>query len=823
MKYIRWFNQLTVKDVGLVGGKNSSLGEMLRTLQPDGIHVPDGFATTAEAYWAFLDANYLPAKIAEQLEQWHKGEITLQQAGSTIRSMLRHGELPAELRQDILEAYRKLSAQYGFPAVDVAVRSSATAEDLPQASFAGQQETFLNIHGEGELIEACRKCYASLFTDRAIVYREEQGFDHMKIALSAGVQKMVRSDKAGSGVIFTLDTETGFPDVVVINGAWGLGENVVQGAVNPDEYVVFKPLLDKPGLKPIIQKELGAKEQKMVYATGGNRAVKNVHTTHAERSSFVLNDEEIILLARWAGIIEKHYGRPMDIEWAKDGETGELFIVQARPETVQSRRNAGVLKTYTLKGKGKRLLTGMAIGQAIAAAKACVIKSADEIERFEPGSILITGMTDPDWVPIMKQSAGIITDFGGRTSHAAIVSRELGIPAIVGTGEATKVIKNGQEITLSCAEGDHGYVYEGISQYEEKVLNLEDLPKLRTRIMMNIGDPDAAFRWWKLPCQGIGLARMEFIINTAIKIHPMALVRFEQLSDERVKRTIEKLTLGYADKTEYFVDHLARGIAKIAASQYPHPVIVRMSDFKTNEYANLIGGHEFEPKEENPMLGFRGASRYYDVRYREGFALECKAIKRVRETIGLDNVVVMIPFCRTLEEADRVLDVMAANGLQRGEMRLKVYVMAEIPSNVILAKEFAARFDGFSIGSNDLTQLTLGVDRDSGDLTALFDERNDAVKRMISLLIADAHVAGRPVGICGQAPSDYPDFAAFLVERGIDSVSLNPDSVLTVMQRIIEMEGEMAGDKKAKAAPMPSVKVEKPGIKFMAEKELAHA
>lgn len=801
MSYIRWFNTLSVNDVPIVGGKNASLGEMLRTLQPEGIQVPDGFATTSDAYWKFIDANELSIKIAEQLKRWHAGEITLQQAGSTIRRMLRNSELPEQLKEQLIHAYRRLSKEYNMDAVDVAVRSSATAEDLPQASFAGQQETFLNVHGESEVLQAVRNCYASLFTDRAIAYREEQGFDHMKIALSAGVQKMVRSDKASSGVIFTLDTETGFPDVVVINGAWGLGENVVQGAVNPDEFAVFKPLLGKNGYKPIIKKELGAKEQKMVYATGGTRAVKNVTTSHEERSMYVLTDQEIIQLANWACTIETHYKRPMDIEWAKDGETGKLFIVQARPETVQSRIEAASLKTYTLKESGTRLLTGMSIGTAIAAAKACVIKSADEIQMFEPGAILVTGMTDPDWVPIMKQAAGIITDFGGRTSHAAIVSRELGIPAIVGTGEATKIIHDRQLVTLSCAEGDHGYVYDGILKYAAEVLNLEDLPTLRTRIMMNVGDPDAAFRWWRLPAHGIGLARMEFIINNFIKIHPMALVRYDQLKDEKIKRTIAKLTNGYIDKTEYFVERLARGIARIAASQYPEPVIVRMSDFKTNEYANLIGGHEFEPKEENPMLGFRGASRYYDPRYREGFALECKAIKRVRDEIGLSNVVVMIPFCRTIGEADQVLDVMALNGLTRGENGLKVYVMAEIPSNVILAQDFAKRFDGFSIGSNDLTQLVLGVDRDSGELAGLFDERNEAIKTMIRMLLENAHAVGCPVGICGQAPSDYPDFAAFLVEYGIDSISLNPDSVLTVIRRVAEQE-KLVEEKRVEVKPV---------------------
>ena len=790
--YVRWFNTLAVEDVPIVGGKNASLGEMLQTLGGKGIRVPDGFATTSEAYWAVMEANELVEEIGATLARWKQDEITLQDAGRTIRSMIRHATLPEELNRQILDAYHKLSKEYGKRDVDVAVRSSATAEDLPTASFAGQQETFLNVHGDGELLEACRNCFASLFTDRAITYREEQGFDHMQVALSIGVQKMVRADKASSGVMFTIDTETGFPNAVVINGAWGLGENVVQGAVNPDEYTVYKPLLNNEAYMPIIQKELGAKEQKMIYAVGGSQAVKNVATTKEEQRAFVLNDDEIVLLGRWACIIEDHYGRPMDIEWAKDGDTGELFIVQARPETVQSQLEASSLKTYTLKETGARLLTGMAVGQAVAAAKACVIKRAADITLFEPGAILVTGMTDPDWVPIMKQAAGIITDFGGRTSHAAIVSRELGIPAIVGTGEATHMLEDGQAITLSCAEGDHGYVYDGILDYVVETLALDNLPTTKTRLMMNIGDPDAAFRWWRLPAHGIGLARMEFIINNAIKIHPMALVRFDTLQDENAKRTIEKLTAGYADKTEYFVDHLARGIAKIAASQYPEPVIVRMSDFKTNEYANLIGGQEFEPNEENPMLGFRGASRYYSPRYREGFALECRAIKRVREEIGLGNVVVMIPFCRTLAEADQVLDVMAGYGLKQGEHGLKVYVMAEIPSNVVLATEFAARFDGFSIGSNDLTQLTLGVDRDSGELTELFDERNPAITRTIEALLEKAHMPPVfPSASAAKRPATTQTLPPSWCEHGISSISLNPDSIITVLKRVAEMEATL--------------------------------
>jgi len=786
--YIRWFKDLDSDDVPVVGGKNASLGEMIRVLKDEGIRVPDGFATTADAYWAFLEANDITEKIRSHLEDLQSGDVSLQQVGKMIRRLFRHGNFPEDIAEAIRKAYRELCERYEVDEVDVAVRSSATAEDLPEASFAGQQETFLNVTGEEELLEACRKCYASLFTDRAITYREEQGFDHMKVALSVGVQKMVRSDKASAGVMFTIDTETGFPDVVVINAAWGLGENVVQGAVTPDEYRVFKPVLGTESLKPIIEKSRGDKGQKMVYTTGGSETTKNVDTSRRERQSFVLDDEEILQLGRWAAVIEEHYGMPMDIEWAKDGETGELFIVQARPETVQSQKEAGSLKTYALKETGETLVTGLAIGEAIAAGDVCVIKSADEIDRFQDDAILVTGMTDPDWVPIMKQASGIITDYGGRTSHAAIVSRELGIPAIVGTGDATHILEDDQTVTISCAEGDQGYVYEGALEFEESQVDLEEVPETQTRIMMNIASPAAAFRWWRLPCHGIGLARMEFIVNNVIEAHPMALVRFDDLEDDQARRQIAQLTRGYEDKTEYFVDHLARGIAKIAASQYPDPVIVRMSDFKTNEYADLIGGKQFEPEEENPMLGFRGASRYYSDQYREGFALECRAIKRVREEIGLSNVVIMIPFCRTPEEADQVLDVLAENGLERDQNGLEVYVMCEVPSNVVLADQFAERFDGFSIGSNDLTQLVLGVDRDSAELAYLFDERNEAVKRMIRDLIEVAHQNGAKVGICGQAPSDYPEFAAFLVKAGIDSMSLNPDSVVEVKRRVAEVE-----------------------------------
>ncbi len=787
-RYIRWFEDLSSSDVPVVGGKNASLGEMIRTLRDEGVRVPGGFATTAEAYWQFLEVNDLKEKIRIPIENLRKGGEPLHKVGESIRRHFLRAYFPGEIAEVIRSAYRELGERYVAYEVDVAVRSSATAEDLPSASFAGQQETFLNVRGEEELLEACQKCYASLFTDRAISYREEHGFDHMKVALSIGVQKMVRSDKACAGVMFTIDTETGFRDVVVINAAWGLGETVVQGIVTPDEYMVFKPLLNKKRLKPIIEKTLGDKLRKAVYAIGGTKTTKNVNTTKIERGSFVLEDQEVLRLARWAHAIEKHYDMPMDIEWAKDGETDELFIVQARPETVQSRKKAGSLKTYRLKERGKRLLSGLSIGEAIAAGKVCKIKSAADISLFKEGSILVTGMTDPDWVPIMRRAAGIITDYGGRTCHAAIVSRELGIPAIVGTGEATRILTDGQAITISCAEGETGYVYEGVLEFEESEVSLEGLPLTKTQIMMNMATPDEAFRWWRLPCEGIGLARMEFTINNIIKVHPMALVRFNDLEDDIARRQIQDLTRGYKNREEYFVDHLSRGIAKIAASQYPDPVIVRMSDFKTNEYANLIGGKQFEPEEDNPMLGFRGASRYYSELYREGFALECRAIKRVREEMGMTNVIIMIPFCRTLEEADQVLDVLAENGLKQGEGGLQVYVMVEVPSNVILAEQFAERFDGFSIGSNDLTQLVLGVDRDSTQLSRLFDERNEAVKKMISSLITAAHKAGRKVGICGQAPSDYPDFATFLVEADIDSISLNPDSVIKIRRLVSAFE-----------------------------------
>lgn len=775
------------KDVGLVGGKNASLGEMVNTLDPKGIRVPDGFATTATAYWQFLEANNLEPEIDEALKELNSGAATLAETGSRIRKAFLRAAWPEDLAQAIRTHYADLSRMVDRDEVDVAVRSSATAEDLPDASFAGQQETFLNITGADALLDACRRCYASLFTDRAITYRQVKGFDHLKVALSIGVQLMVHSDRGGSGVMFSIDTETGFDKVVVINAAWGLGENVVQGAVDPDEYVVFKPLLADSALSPIVEKKRGGKEVKMIYGAG-DAPTRNVPTSKAERETDVLADEDILTLARWAMAIETHYGCPMDMEWAKDGDTGDLFIVQARPETVQSRRNMSSFRTYQIGSKGKVLVKGLSIGDAVVAGRVCLIETAADIDRFVEGSILVTQTTDPDWVPIMKKAAGIITDHGGRTSHAAIVSRELGLPAIVGTGSATRVLHSEQDVTLSCAEGDEGFVYEGLADFDVEDVSLSDIPRTRTKVMLNLANPSAAFRWWPIPSDGVGLARMEFVISNYIRVHPMALLHFDRLRDEDAKNTVAELTKGYADKAEYFVDRLARGLSRIAAASYPKPVIVRMSDFKTNEYAGLIGGTEFEPKEENPMIGFRGASRYYSEAYRDGFALECRAIKRLRDDLGFSNVVVMIPFCRSTKEADRVLEVMAANGLRRGENDLQVYVMCEIPSNVILAKSFADRFDGFSIGSNDLTQLTLGVDRDSERLSDLFDEQDEAVKWMISTVIREAHEAGAKVGLCGQAPSDHPEFARFLVECGIDTISVTPDSFIEVKKQVAAAE-----------------------------------
>ena len=788
--FVVWFPELGRGDVGVVGGKNASLGELINNLAKAGVRVPGGFATTADAYWEYLAVDGLRERVAAQIDRLHQG-ADLAEVGLAIRQAIVATDLPAGLAEAIVGAYRTLGATLDRADPDVAVRSSATAEDLPEASFAGQQESFLNVSGERDLITACKLCYASLFTDRAIHYREDLGFDHLKVALSIGVQQMVRSDLAGAGVMFSIDTETGFPRTVLVNASWGLGETVVGGMVDPDEYLVFKPLLDEPGLRPILSKTCGRKQCKIIYGPGGSRT-RRVDTDEAERAGYVLDDEEILTLARWATAIENHYGVAMDMEWAKDGRTGELFVVQARPETVQARREAALLHSYRLRtAGGEPLATGLAIGDAIATGPVCVLHSAAEIDRFSPGSVLVTEITDPDWEPIMKRAAAIITDHGGRTSHAAIVSRELGVPAIVGATNATTTLTDGSPVTVSCAEGDTGVVYAGTLDYEERALDLADVPDTRTRVMLNLANPAAAFRWWRLPADGVGLARIEFIVTNHVKIHPMALVHFAD-TDEAVQRQIAELTPGYDDKPEYFVERLAYGVARIAASRWPDPVIVRTSDFKTNEYARLIGGEAYEPAEENPMIGWRGASRYYSDGYRDGFALECRALRRVREDMGLRNVIIMIPFCRTVEEADQVLQVMSEHGLTRGRDGLEVYVMAEIPSNIILAESFAERFDGFSIGSNDLTQLTLGVDRDSTALARLFDERNPAVTRSIEHLIGSAHARHRKVGLCGQRPSDDPDFARLLVRAGIDSMSVTPDSFLTVKQNVAAAEREHA-------------------------------
>jgi pyruvate,water dikinase len=783
---IFWFESIGMDDLPVVGGKNASLGVLTRDLAGEGVSVPAGFALGTAAYRAFLSTNSLEAAMRRQIDRLHAGESSLGQAAKAIREMILAGSMPDTVVTELGAAYGELSRRLKSRTPAVAVRSSATAEDLPGASFAGQLESFLNVRGRDAVITACQRCFASLFTDRAIAYREAKGFDHFAVAVSVGVQQMVRSDRGGAGVMFTLDSDSGFREVVMISAAWGLGETVVQGEVEPDRIMVFKPLLANAGVRPIIARDCGAKAVKLVYG-GGNDRTRLVETPPAQRRQLVLSDDEILVLARWAVAIERHYGQPMDIEWAKDGRTGDLHIVQARPETVQAGRNRSRLVRYRIAARPEPILTGAAIGSAVAAGKACVIRSAADRDRFPDGAILVTGNTDPDWVPIMKRAAGIITDHGGTTSHAAIISRELGVPAVVGTGRATAVLKDGDPITLSCAEGEAGHVYPGELDFTREDIDLGKLPETRTQVMVNIADPAAAFAWWQLPAKGVGLVRMEFIVSNLLRIHPMALIHPER-TRPAVQREIRRLTRSYASPEDYFVDRLSRGLARLAAPWYPHPAIIRLSDFKTNEYASLIGGSPFEPAEENPMIGFRGASRYYDPRYREGFALECRALKRVREDLGFTNVIIMVPFCRTLAEADRVIEEMATNGLKRGENGLQVYMMCEIPANVVLATEFAQRFDGFSIGSNDLTQLMLGVDRDSDILAPLFDERDPAVTRAISDTIARAHAAGIKVGICGQAPSDHADFAAFLVHQGIDSISLNPDSFVRTIQSIAEAE-----------------------------------
>jgi len=791
--WIRWFRDITLADLPLVGGKNASLGEMYRALAEKGVRVPNGFAITAQAYRYFLSASGAEAQVRKLLAELRPDDVrSLQRCGHAIRQTIRGAELPPDLADAIAQAYDALAAE-SDGLLDVAVRSSATAEDLPDASFAGQQETYLNVQGRGPLLETCKRCFASLFTDRAISYRHHHGFDHSQVALSIGVQRMVRADLACSGVMFSIDTETGFRHAVLINAAFGLGENVVQGAVNPDEYVVFKPTL-KTGHRPILQKRLGSKELKMVYDVGGGRMTRNLPTSPEERSRFCLTDDEILELARWACVIEDHYsaqrGRecPMDMEWAKDGRSGELWIVQARPETVESRKAATLQESYELLEKGRVLVRGRSVGQKIGQGPVRVVTDVHQLADFRPGEVLVADKTDPDWEPAMKKAAAVVTNRGGRTCHAAIVSRELGLPAVVGADQATALLRPGQQVTVSCAEGDEGRVYEGLLRYQTQTLDLAAVPRPRTQVLLNVGNPDEAFRLALLPSAGVGLAREEFIISTFIKIHPKALLDYERLPAGPVKAEIDRLTAGYQDKPQFFVDKLAQGVGTIAAAFHPRDVIVRLSDFKTNEYANLIGGEPYEPKEENPMLGFRGAARYYHDRFRDAFALECQAMRRVRQDMGLTNLKIMVPFCRTVEEGKKVLALMAEHGLRRGEQGLEVYVMCEIPSNVILAEEFAALFDGFSIGSNDLTQLTLGVDRDSEIVAPVFDERNAAVQRLIADAIARVKKCGRKIGICGQAPSDYPEFAEFLVEHGIDSISLSPDSLLRTLPRIVAAE-----------------------------------
>jgi pyruvate,water dikinase len=797
VRYVSWFSDLGLDDVPLVGGKNASLGEMYRELSSEGVSVPNGFAVTAEAYRYFLRSAGLDEFIRDELARLDADDVaSLRDVGASIRHAIQSPPLPGDLAKEIVAAYRELADEERIPP-DVAVRSSATAEDLPDASFAGQQETYLNVQGEAALLEACRRCFASLFTDRAISYRIHKGFDHMKVALSIGVQRMVRSDVGSAGVMFSIDTETGFRDMVLINAAYGLGENVVQGNINPDEFYVHKPTLSA-GYRPIIRRALGTKEFKLVYDVGGGRQTRNVPVSPEDRARFAIDDEGVLQLARWACVIEKHYTAkrgvetPMDIEWAKDGRTGELFVVQARPETVQSQKTVDELETYRLAGRGKVLCQGRSVGDRIGQGPVRLIRDVKQLAQFRDGDVLVTEKTDPDWEPIMKRAAAIVTNRGGRTCHAAIVSRELGLPAIVGTSDGTERLGEGKEVTVSCAEGDVGYVYDGRLQFAVERVSLKGLARPATRIMMNLGNPEESMRLSMIPNDGVGLARIEFIIANHIKVHPMALVKYGELADAATVREIDRITAGYADKPRFFVDRLAEGVAMIAAAFYPKDVIVRMSDFKTNEYANLVGGALFEPREENPMIGFRGASRYYDERFRDAFALECRAMSKVRDEMGLTNVKLMIPFCRTVEEGRRVQEEMARHGMARGRNGLEIYVMCEIPSNVLCAKEFAEVFDGFSIGSNDLTQLTLGVDRDSEILAHVFDERDPAVMRSIADAIRAVKAAGRKIGICGQAPSDYPEFAEFLVREGIDSISLNPDAVLRTSVQLLEVERQQA-------------------------------
>ena len=802
-RLILWFDEIGIGDVPLVGGKNASLGEMYQKLTSQGVNIPGGFAITAYAYRHLIAEAKIEQAIKDALEGLDTHDMeNLQKRGEKVRSIIRNSEFPPDLTKAIIDGYQKMEQQY-TKGVDVAVRSSATAEDLPDASFAGQQETFLNIRGEDSLIDACKRCFASLFTNRAISYRHDKGFGQFDVYLSIAVQKMIRSDMASAGVIFSIDTETGFEDAVFITGSWGLGENVVKGAVNPDEYYVFKPTL-KQGKRPIVGKRIGGKDIKMIYTDDLNEPTKDIETSPEERQSFTLTDDEVLTLARWACIIEDHYSeeagyfKPMDIEWAKDGDKGELFIVQARPETVHSQQMQKTIETYVLKDTGPVLLTGQAVGTKIGQGVAHIIEDSAHIGEFKKGEVLITTMTDPDWEPIMKMASAIVTNKGGRTCHAAIISRELGIPCIIGTEHGTEKIPDGSPITISCAQGETGYIYEGLLAFDIERLDLESIPKTRTKIMMNVGIPERAFMDGQIPNEGVGLAREEFIINSHIGIHPLALIHYDELKQKNDPETreiikkIDEMTAGHpGDKRQFFINKLSQGVGRIAAGFFPNDVIVRLSDFKTNEYANLIGGHLYEPQESNPMIGWRGASRYYDEKFKEAFGLECRAILKARDEMGLTNVKVMVPFCRTPEEGQKVVDTMAEFGLIQGENDLELYVMCEIPSNVIVADRFADIFDGFSIGSNDLTQLTLGLDRDSDLVSHIFDERNEAVKTMVKSVIDVAKRRGRKIGICGQAPSDFPEFATFLVECGIDSISLIPDTVVKTRLAVAKKEQEM--------------------------------
>ena len=791
MQNVIWFKDLSIKNIPEVGGKNASLGEMYNALIKKQVNIPNGFAVTSGAYEKFLKENGLPERMRAALKGLNTHNITnLQARGKKIREMILAGKIPEDIKRDIIKAYRELSQEFGAKKTDVAVRSSATAEDLPGASFAGQQETYLNISGEKALLEAVRKCFASLFTDRAISYRTDKGFDHMKTYLSVGVQKMVRSDKASSGVMFTIDPETGFAGTVIINGSWGLGDLIVQGEVIPDEYKVFKPTLKK-GYKPIIARTLGTKEKTMIYSSGKS-VTRVVKTPNKNREIFTLTDNEVLTLAKWGIIVGEHYKKPMDLEWAKDGVSGKLYIVQARPETIHGTKEVNQIEDYQMKSHpGKMLAKGASVGSKIAEGKANIILGVAGIKGFKKGEVLVTRMTDPDWEPIMKIAAAIVTDEGGRTSHAAIVSREIGIPCIVGTQDATKKIKNRQLVTVDCSTGADGYVWQGKAKWEVKKYNVSHKERPKTKIMMNIGSPEEAFEASFIPNDGVGLAREEFIISSHIGIHPSALIDFENLKDKKLKTEIEARTEGYKDKTKYYVDKLAEGIAQIAAAFYPKPVILRFSDFKTNEYATLLGGYLYEGEESNPMMGWRGASRYNDPRFAKAFGLECQAVKKTREEFGLTNLAVMIPFCRTVDEGKRVIAKMSSFKLKQGVNGLKVYVMCEIPSNVIMADEFLKVFDGFSIGSNDLSQLTLGIDRDSATLGKIGDERNPAVKALVSQAIKAAKKRKKYVGICGQAPSDYEDFAIFLVDEGIESMSLNPDTILKTTEAVLKREKQL--------------------------------